>query len=135
MIRRPPRSTLFPYTTLFRSEELVDPLLGYQSDEEVKRMITSVAELAFLCLQQNKEMRPPMDVILEELKRIENGEWQLEEVKEEKDNNDMSRNIHPPPSPPDYDNLALLKHIRAPSSPISVTAKWVSSNTTPNVSS
>src|SRR3712207_9593790 len=26
MIRRPPRSTLFPYTTLFRSEELVDLL-------------------------------------------------------------------------------------------------------------
>src|SRR3712207_7280349 len=24
MIRRPPRSTLFPYTTLFRSEELYD---------------------------------------------------------------------------------------------------------------
>src|SRR5256885_3043816 len=28
MIRRPPRSTLFPYTTLFRSEELLDGLLG-----------------------------------------------------------------------------------------------------------
>src|SRR2546422_5333881 len=26
MIRRPPRSTLFPYTTLFRSEELVQAL-------------------------------------------------------------------------------------------------------------
>ncbi|XP_031247680.1 LEAF RUST 10 DISEASE-RESISTANCE LOCUS RECEPTOR-LIKE PROTEIN KINASE-like 1.1 [Pistacia vera] len=116
-------------------EELVDPLLGYESDEEVKIMITSVAELAFLCLQQNKEMRPPMDVILEELKRIENGEWQLEDVKEERDNNDMPKNIHVPPSPPDCDNLALLKHIRVPSSPISVTAKWVSSNTTPNVSS
>src|SRR3712207_8910922 len=25
MIRRPPRSTLFPYTTLFRSPERVDP--------------------------------------------------------------------------------------------------------------
>src|SRR5260221_9919895 len=27
MIRRPPRSTLFPYTTLFRSEERVVPVL------------------------------------------------------------------------------------------------------------
>src|SRR5260221_10184064 len=27
MIRRPPRSTLFPYTTLFRSR-LLDPILG-----------------------------------------------------------------------------------------------------------
>src|SRR5256885_10934438 len=25
MIRRPPRSTLFPYTTLFRSQILIDP--------------------------------------------------------------------------------------------------------------
>src|SRR5258707_4347790 len=28
MIRRPPRSTLFPYTTLFRSVALLMPLLG-----------------------------------------------------------------------------------------------------------
>src|ERR1035441_1329456 len=27
MIRRPPRSTLFPYTTLFRSEKLYGPVL------------------------------------------------------------------------------------------------------------
>src|SRR2546421_2875818 len=27
MIRRPPRSTLFPYTTLFRSLEAVDPVV------------------------------------------------------------------------------------------------------------
>src|SRR5256885_15850742 len=26
MIRRPPRSTLFPYTTLFRSRELIQPI-------------------------------------------------------------------------------------------------------------
>src|SRR5258706_15745393 len=31
MIRRPPRSTLFPYTTLFRSLELVTPGDGLQS--------------------------------------------------------------------------------------------------------
>src|SRR3712207_8122698 len=28
MIRRPPRSTLFPYTTLFRSEPVVAPVAG-----------------------------------------------------------------------------------------------------------
>src|SRR3712207_7870729 len=32
MIRRPPRSTLFPYTTLFRSEELGRILLGRAAD-------------------------------------------------------------------------------------------------------
>src|SRR5216683_6701678 len=29
MIRRPPRSTLFPYTTLFRSFLAVDPVVGH----------------------------------------------------------------------------------------------------------
>src|SRR3712207_7300587 len=28
MIRRPPRSTLFPYTTLFRSQDLLRPIEG-----------------------------------------------------------------------------------------------------------
>src|SRR3712207_9197196 len=32
MIRRPPRSTLFPYTTLFRSFHLVDELEGVDLD-------------------------------------------------------------------------------------------------------
>src|SRR2546427_6319988 len=31
MIRRPPRSTLFPYTTLFRSVELVERMLAAPS--------------------------------------------------------------------------------------------------------
>src|SRR5260221_10627510 len=39
MIRRPPRSTLFPYTTLFRSDELAHPLqgeeLGLDRDEHL----------------------------------------------------------------------------------------------------
>src|SRR5258708_37684241 len=33
MIRRPPRSTLFPYTTLFRSQHHVQPLLAREQDE------------------------------------------------------------------------------------------------------
>src|SRR3712207_8819521 len=32
MIRRPPRSTLFPYTTLFRSRESCDPGADSQAD-------------------------------------------------------------------------------------------------------
>src|SRR3712207_8954128 len=35
MIRRPPRSTLFPYTTLFRSEEGPDVLVGGVGDAAV----------------------------------------------------------------------------------------------------
>src|SRR3712207_7140388 len=34
MIRRPPRSTLFPYTTLFRSRHLGRPLGRFQADED-----------------------------------------------------------------------------------------------------
>src|SRR3712207_7215823 len=39
MIRRPPRSTLFPYTTLFRSASatlVADPLLGSEVLERVR---------------------------------------------------------------------------------------------------
>src|SRR3712207_8708358 len=32
MIRRPPRSTLFPYTTLFRSDHLVEQRRGHAGD-------------------------------------------------------------------------------------------------------
>src|SRR3712207_7858312 len=39
MIRRPPRSTLFPYTTLFRSRDTAFARLVIQSDrEQVKRL-------------------------------------------------------------------------------------------------
>src|SRR2546422_4121534 len=33
MIRRPPRSTLFPYTTLFRSVQAVEPRAALRRDE------------------------------------------------------------------------------------------------------
>src|SRR5258707_5703273 len=32
MIRRPPRSTLFPYTTLFRSEGTLEPVTNLDTD-------------------------------------------------------------------------------------------------------
>src|SRR5256885_12138276 len=35
MIRRPPRSPLFPYTTLSRSEELVEPLRHHAGAERL----------------------------------------------------------------------------------------------------
>src|SRR5256885_10971129 len=37
MIRRPPRSTLFPYTTLFRSIELLTQVLDTLSDDNDAR--------------------------------------------------------------------------------------------------
>ncbi|KAL5828237.1 hypothetical protein ACOSQ4_020034 [Xanthoceras sorbifolium] len=118
--------------------ELVDPCLGFHSDEKVKWMATAVAELAFLCLQQNKDMRPTMDVVLEELQRIKSGECKPENLKEEDDNDKeelKSMQQQPSPSPPHCEESALLKNIKSPPSPISVTENWVvSNNTTPNVS-
>src|SRR2546430_11813498 len=46
MIRRPPRSTLFPYTTLFRSDDLHDVSVDEQDDiwDEVPNMIVPLQE-------------------------------------------------------------------------------------------
>lgn len=71
-----------------------------------------------------------MDVVLDELKRIGSGELKMEDVKK-KDNNDVLRIMQPPS---DSDNLALLKHKRVPSSPVSAAVKWVGSNAGHNVS-
>ncbi|XP_047964961.1 LEAF RUST 10 DISEASE-RESISTANCE LOCUS RECEPTOR-LIKE PROTEIN KINASE-like 1.1 [Salvia hispanica] len=50
--------------------ELADPSLGYNLDAEVTEMVTSVAEIAFRCLQLEKEMRPSMAEVLASLKDI-----------------------------------------------------------------
>src|SRR3712207_8809181 len=66
MIRRPPRSTLFPYTTLFRSHyAVIVRLLGYiEIVYEVKLVLASVvvvihktAYLALLTLNHIKQDR------------------------------------------------------------------------------
>ena len=61
--------------------ELVDPFLGFESNSDVKRQVTCVAELAFQCLQRDKELRPSMDEVLEVLRRIGSQKDDLEEVK------------------------------------------------------
>src|SRR3990172_3802520 len=46
MIRRPPRSTLFPYTTLFRSPVEVPPLVGDDLDQDLvqERLLNGAPE-------------------------------------------------------------------------------------------
>src|SRR3712207_8381975 len=46
MIRRPPRSTLFPYTTLFRSEPWCSAYLGYGSGVHAPGRTEGAAALA-----------------------------------------------------------------------------------------
>ncbi|KAL1317930.1 LEAF RUST 10 DISEASE-RESISTANCEUS RECEPTOR-LIKE PROTEIN KINASE-like 1.1 [Arachis hypogaea] len=60
--------------------ELVDPSLGIQSDYDSRRMIISVAKLAFQCLQGDKDMRPSMAEVLEALQRIQIGREERTEV-------------------------------------------------------
>ena len=99
--------------------ELVDPLIGFEKDYTVKRMTTSVAELAFRCLQQERDMRPSMDEVLEILRGIQN-----EEIGAQKAEVVDIRAA---------DDVGLLKNIPPPLSPDSVVNdKWVSSSTPPN---
>src|SRR3712207_8493607 len=54
MIRRPPRSTLFPYTTLFRSQEIAEKIQNntskmivdneFLSQEEVAEMVLTLSD-------------------------------------------------------------------------------------------
>src|SRR5260370_7796359 len=47
MIRRPPRSTLFPYTTLFRSADAVKLLLDHGADAKAKESAHGQTALMF----------------------------------------------------------------------------------------
>ncbi|PIN11053.1 Serine/threonine protein kinase [Handroanthus impetiginosus] len=52
--------------------ELVDKNLGFETNSIVRRMVTLIAELAFRCLQQERDMRPSMEEVLHTLKGIQN---------------------------------------------------------------
>ncbi|CAM0954079.1 unnamed protein product [Alopecurus aequalis] len=62
-------------------DQLVDLELGYGSDEVTTRAMTMVAELAFRCLQQNAEMRPPIKEVLDVLMSIQEAGRVKEEDK------------------------------------------------------
>ncbi|KAK8278750.1 hypothetical protein V6Z12_D09G064700 [Gossypium hirsutum] len=94
--------------------ELVDPSLGFESDYKVRKMITGVAEVAFQCLQNEKEMRPTMARVLEALKGIQNEDYNKAKAEEM----DISA-----------DDVGLLKSGPLPHSPDSVMTKWHSSST------
>ncbi|GMI74898.1 Leaf rust 10 disease-resistance locus receptor-like protein kinase-like 4 [Hibiscus trionum] len=116
-------------------DELIDTNLGYRSCEQVTGMTNSVAELAFRCLQQEKELRPSMQEVLEELQRIQSEAYKFESVQQEEHTDcEALPSMRPPPSPLTGDEIVLLKDIRLPASPISVTDRWISQRTTPNAS-
>src|SRR2546430_10459310 len=59
MIRRPPRSTLFPYTTLFRSrgDEVEGVLAQRRAADGVQRALIRAAVFLEPALQQDRERR------------------------------------------------------------------------------
>ncbi|CAA2938396.1 LEAF RUST 10 DISEASE-RESISTANCE LOCUS RECEPTOR-LIKE PROTEIN KINASE-like isoform X1 [Olea europaea subsp. europaea] len=86
--------------------DLVDQSLGFERDCTTRRMITLVAELAFRCLQQERDMRPSMEEVLETLRAIQNEKLNVHKVEVV----DISVD----------DEIALLTGSISPPSPISV---------------
>ncbi|KAL1540677.1 LEAF RUST 10 DISEASE-RESISTANCE LOCUS RECEPTOR-LIKE PROTEIN KINASE-like 1.3 [Salvia divinorum] len=60
--------------------ELVDSSLGFHTNSSARRMVTLVSELAFRCLQQEKDMRPSMQQVLDALKGIQNEDSNAHKV-------------------------------------------------------
>src|SRR5256885_12674172 len=61
MIRRPPRSTLFPYTTLFRS---LQPLFGYLADQTMQRWILPASVVvAGRSEEHTSELQSPCNLV------------------------------------------------------------------------
>ncbi|XP_006341577.1 probable serine/threonine-protein kinase At1g18390 isoform X1 [Solanum tuberosum] len=92
--------------------ELVDSNLGFDSNDLVKLMITAVAELAFQCLQNDRDLRPSMPEVLEALLGIQSMDKTATEIGK--------------PSP--GDDAGLLKNHTLSLSPDSVISKWTSSS-------
>ncbi|RDX75588.1 LEAF RUST 10 DISEASE-RESISTANCE LOCUS RECEPTOR-LIKE PROTEIN KINASE-like 1.2, partial [Mucuna pruriens] len=61
--------------------EVLDPRLGFQSNLQIKRMLTATAELAILCMKCPQESRPNMEQVLEMLDGIKQGRYETNSIK------------------------------------------------------
>ncbi|XP_052179944.1 LEAF RUST 10 DISEASE-RESISTANCE LOCUS RECEPTOR-LIKE PROTEIN KINASE-like 1.2 [Diospyros lotus] len=98
--------------------ELVDPWLGFEEDCKARKMITEVAELAFRCLQLDRDLRPSMAEVLEALDLVRGGDCNGKYAEEEVD------------VPAAADDAVLLNSDPPTLSPDSGVATWISSGTT-----
>ncbi|WVY98205.1 hypothetical protein V8G54_030356 [Vigna mungo] len=119
--------------------ELVDPSFGFESDQVLKRMVTSVAELAFRCVQGDNELRPSMDQVLEFLKKIQSGNYESENPEKGDHGGNVisstsTEEVQPPPSVSRNSGQIEILMNNKLSSPRSFTDKWENESTTPNVS-
>ncbi|KAM3198000.1 hypothetical protein ACQJBY_073221 [Aegilops geniculata] len=61
--------------------QLVDPELGYDTDPETKRTIDRVAEVAFQCLQMERDLRPSIKEVVEILTCVRDGDCRAKSMK------------------------------------------------------
>ncbi|KAM3328470.1 LEAF RUST 10 DISEASE-RESISTANCE LOCUS RECEPTOR-LIKE PROTEIN KINASE-like 1.1 [Capsicum galapagoense] len=104
--------------------ELIDPSLGFDSDTKIWEMTTSVTELAFLCLQTDRDMRPSMVEVLDTLKEIQTNKFHNEKNATSNLNGNEAKIVTTPPFPETKDKL-LLTQVKSLPSPNSVTDKWI----------
>ncbi|CAI9276025.1 unnamed protein product [Lactuca saligna] len=97
-------------------DQLIDPDLGADSDAETMRMMTSVAELAFQCLQYYSEMRPTMNEVLDVLEDIQSPG----RIDADESISDMEKAKPPPPSEASDKTVLLKDFLR---SPVSITSE------------
>src|SRR2546427_9584758 len=85
MIRRPPRSTLFPYTTLFRSLNNLgkglqffgdclkrDVLIGLDGDRKSTRLNSSHSQISYavFCLKKKKKTKESRQRLYKNVRRV-----------------------------------------------------------------
>src|SRR3712207_7015795 len=68
MIRRPPRSTLFPYTTLFRSQMIANLRETTRANEQQDWLNSNLARISGL-MQGQRDLRTVSRMIMSELDR------------------------------------------------------------------
>ncbi|PWA85318.1 concanavalin A-like lectin/glucanase domain, Serine/threonine-protein kinase, Ulk1/Ulk2 [Artemisia annua] len=102
-----------------RVQQFLNEALVSDSKGEIMAMITSVAELAFRCLQYHSEMRPTMNEVLDVLMDIQ-GEGKIDDHDSIRD----LENVQAPPPSKASDKMVLLKDFLP--SPVSVTSEWQS---------
>src|SRR5438876_7738759 len=61
MIRRPPRSTLFPYTTLFRSRDHLAPAHGGEQRAQLRRRVAQLRSLR--SEEHTSELQSPVHLV------------------------------------------------------------------------
>src|SRR3989449_8380282 len=99
MIRRPPRSTLFPYTTLFRSERIAALILAVGDQQHCLSRVATAAAVEHFARLRSEEHTSELQSRLHLVCRL---------LLEKKKNNTKYHDAHQPQlNPATYDTPAL----------------------------